>query len=241
MRSWQRQFIGQGTLLLIRELGSRGELQSKVMEDGDTVTHALQGECKTYRGCQSSGVTDSDSERQHEINMAVQTVQGRGRTDCQEGGTDTCTCTDTHSHVALQNMAQACTAGQGCTHHTGLHIHNHTLIFADIQNPVVHRGASKAVYLFTHLLATAHSHSKSTLTSRLTFIPAEPAVHLGLSTYSWAQLLDMSLTEDSYLLTILNARVETNSSGKREITCSPEHNPKREEAGEDLDFEGHKS
>lgn len=75
-----------------------------MLEDGDTVTHASQRECETYRGCQSSGVTDSDSERQHEINMAVQTVQGRGHTDCQEGGTDTQALAQTQSHIPLQTQ-----------------------------------------------------------------------------------------------------------------------------------------
>lgn len=38
----------------------------------------------------------------------------------------------------------------------------------------------------------------------------------------------MSVTEDSYLLTILKVKKELR---KEEITCSPEHYPKRHEAG----------
>lgn len=115
------------------------------------VTHALQGECKTYRGCQSSGVTDSDSERQHEINMAVQTVQGRGHTDCQEGGTEI----DMHLHRATFT----CPPSQNTTRvhcWVGLHsvmqdfAHIHSLIFTHIQNPAVHEGVLRAISLFTH-------------------------------------------------------------------------------------------
>lgn len=67
--------------------------------------------------------------------------------------------------------------------HTGVHTHSHCLIFAHIQNPVVHKVASKAIYLLAHLLAVAHSPTKSSHTPRLTFIPAEPVVYLGLSTH----------------------------------------------------------
>lgn len=98
------------------------------------MTHALQGECKTYRGCQSSGVTDSDSERQHEINMAVQTVQGRGHTDCQEGGTETRMHRHTFARLPAEDSISVC-----CW--SGLHTHNHSLIFACIQNLLVRRGA----------------------------------------------------------------------------------------------------
>lgn len=109
------------------------------MEDGDTATHASQRECKTYRGCQSSGVTDSDSERQHEINMAVQTVQGRGQTDCQEGGTDRHALAQ--SHIRMPPLPE---------HHTSVHcwggLHSamqdftptHSLTFTRTQNPAVH-------------------------------------------------------------------------------------------------------
>ena len=148
------------------------------------MTHALQGECKTYRGCQSSGVTDSDSERQHEINMAVQTVQGRGHTDCQESGTETHALAQTHIRTSPSRTRHECALlRRTALRHAGLHTHNHSLMFAHIQNAVAHRGVSKAVCLFTHLLAIAHSPTKSAHTSRLRFIPAEPAVYLGLSTH----------------------------------------------------------
>lgn len=121
------------------------------MEDGDTVTHASQGECKTYRGCQSSGVTDSDSERQHEINMAVQTVQGRGQTDCQEGGTDRHALA--RSHICMppppRTPHKCALLGRAALGHAGLHIHSqphHT----HTQNPAVHRGVCRAIYVSTH-------------------------------------------------------------------------------------------
>lgn len=158
MRSWQKWFIRQGTPLLTQELGSRGELQSKVMEDGDTTTHALQGECKTYRGCQSSGVTDSDSERQHEINMAVQTVQGKGHTDCREGGTETHTLAQTHICMfPSRTQHKVCAAGQGCTPagrtpHTQSQPH-----LCTHRNPrCTHSCIKSHFYVFTYLLAIAH-------------------------------------------------------------------------------------
>lgn len=148
------------------------------------MTHALQGECKTYRGCQSSGVTDSDSERQHEINMAVQTVQGRGHTDCQEGGTETHALVQTHICTSPSRTQHKCALlGRAPLSHAGLCRHNHSIVFAHIQSPVVHSTVSKPVYLFTHQPAIAHSPTKSAHTSRLMFIPAEPAVYLGLSTH----------------------------------------------------------
>lgn len=109
-----------------------------MLEDGDTVTHASQRECKTYRGCQSSGVTDSDSERQHEINMAVQTVQGRGHTDCQEGGTETQALAQTQSHVPLQAQQEQ----RDCKHTENTHsltsAHIQTLLCTGVhQNPSI--------------------------------------------------------------------------------------------------------
>lgn len=150
------------------------------------MTHALQGECKTYRGCQSSGVTDSDSERQHEINMAVQTVQGRGHTDCQEGGTETHALAQTHIRTSPSRTQHECALlGRAALCHAGLHTHNHILVFAYIQNPVVHRGVHRKLSVCSHTYwpLLTHPHSKSTLRSRQMFIPAESAVYLGLSTH----------------------------------------------------------
>lgn len=156
MRSWQRGFTGQGTLLLTQELGSGGELQSAVMEHRDTMTHALQGECGTYRGCQSSGVTDSDSERQHEINMAVQTVQGRGHTDSQEGGTETHVLARTRIRTSSSRTRHQ-RAVLGCTPPRRTSPRQSQPFSARTQNPAVHRGVWKGIHVLTHLQAIAHA------------------------------------------------------------------------------------
>lgn len=212
MRSWQKWFIGQGTPLLTQELGSRGELQSKVMEDGDTTTHALQGECKTYRGCQSSGVTDSDSERQHEINMAVQTVQGKGHTDCREGGTETHTLAQTHICMfpSRTQHKECAPLGRAALQRAGLRTRNHSLIFAHIGTPGAHTAVSKAIFMCLHTCwpLLTHPHIQADIHTRSTSavsVSAPPAGHRGS---------DLSLTQDSYLLTILSAGVEANRPRK---------------------------
>lgn len=206
MRSWQKWFIGQGTPLLTQELRSRGELQSEVMEDGDTTTHALQGECKTYRGCQSSGVTDSDSERQHEINMAVQTVQGRGHTHCREGGTETHTLAQTHLHAPLQNTAQGM-HGAGLPSSVQDSAHTIAASSSHTPEPQVHTRLRQKPFLSVYVPA---DHRSLAHTSRLTFIPAEPALYLSQHPPAVHTGSDLSLTEDFYLLTILSAGVEAN-------------------------------
>lgn len=147
------------------------------------MTHALQGECKTYRGCQSSGVTDSDSERQHEINMAVQTVP-RQKPHRLSGRWNRHMRLQTDIRTSPSRTQHKCALlGKTAHCHAGLHTHSHRLIFAHIQNPVVRKVVSKAIYLLAHLLAVAHSPTKTTHTPRLTFIPAEPVVYLSLSTH----------------------------------------------------------